>query len=149
MDQSQGAAEAASMLGHGAYVLDRDASAGDPEIILIASGSEVALIVKAAELLKNAGVRARLVSMPSWRLFEEQSAEYREGVLPARIRARLSVEAASPLGWERWVGLEGAIMRVSRFGASTPGPKVLQEYGFTAQRVADAAAALRSHTRAG
>ncbi|WP_437625312.1 transketolase [Sorangium sp. So ce1151] len=139
----------ASMLRHGAYVLDRGASAGDPEVILIASGSEVALIVEAAELLKNAGIRARLVSMPSWRLFEEQSAEYREGVLPARIRARLAVEAASPLGWERWVGLEGAIMSVNRFGASAPGPEVLEEYGFTAQRVADAAAALRSRARAG
>lgn len=134
----------AKLLGRGAYVLnpsppgDRDA----PDVILIASGSEVALIVSAEPILEKAGLRVRLVSIPSWRLFEEQPAEYRESVLPAAVTARLAVEAASPLGWERWTGLRGAIIGVDRFGASAPGATVLAEYGFTVEHVVAEALAL-------
>ena len=127
----------ADLLGRGAYVLNPPAS-GDrqaPDVILIATGSEVALIVAAEAILRKAGVRARLVSMPSWRLFEEQPADYRESVLPAAVTARLSVEAASPLGWERWTGLRGAVIGIDRFGASAPGPTVFREYGFTVEHV--------------
>jgi transketolase len=134
----------AALLRRGAYVLNPPAS-GDrqaPDVILIATGSEVALIVAAEPILRKAGVRARLVSMPSWRLFEEQPADYRESVLPVAVTARLSVEAASPLGWERWTGLRGAVVGIDRFGASAPGPTVFREYGFTVDTVVDAALAL-------
>src|ERR1019366_7235791 len=96
----------------------------DPDVILIASGSEVALIVAAEPILRKANVAARLVSIPSWRLFEEQTAEYRQSVLPTEVTARLAVEAASPLGWERWTGLGGTVIGIDRFGASAPGPTV-------------------------
>jgi len=130
----------AQLLRRGAYVLNAEQK--DPDVILIASGSEVALIVAAEPILRKVHVRARLVSMPSWRLFEEQTAEYRESVLPAAVTARLAVEAASPLGWERWTGLRGAILGVDRFGASAPGATVLAEYGFTVDRVVAQALAL-------
>jgi transketolase len=87
-------------------------------------------------------VNARLVSMPSWRLFEEQTTEYRESVLPTAVTARLAVEAASPLGWERWTGLEGAVIGVDRFGASAPGATLFEEYGFTVDHVVAQALAL-------
>ncbi|HSQ64534.1 MAG TPA: transketolase [Polyangiaceae bacterium] len=130
----------AQLLRRGAYVLNAEEKA--PDVILIASGSEVSLIVAAAPILRKVHVRARLVSMPSWRLFEEQTAEYRESVLPAAVTARLAVEAASPLGWERWTGLRGAILGVDRFGASAPGATVLAEYGFTVDHVVAQALAL-------
>jgi len=129
-----------SELGRGAYVLNP--GDGAPDVILIASGSEVALIVAAEPILRQAGVRARLVSMPSWRLFEEQPVEYRERVLPSAVTARLAVEAASPLGWERWTGLGGAIIGIDRFGASAPGATVSKEYGFTVDHVVAEALAL-------
>jgi transketolase len=134
----------AELLGQGAYVLnpatsdDRDT----PDVILIASGSEVALIVDAEPILREGGIRARLVSMPSWRLFQEQPAEYRESVLPAAITARLAVEAGSPLGWERWTGTGGVIIGLDRFGASAPGATVLRELGFTVAHVVDEVRAL-------
>jgi transketolase len=134
----------ADLLRRGAYVLNPPAS-GDrqaPDVILIATGSEVALIVAAESILRKVGVRARLVSMPSWRLFEEQPADYRESVLPAEVTARLAVEAGSPLGWERWTGLRGAIIGIDRFGASAPGATVFREYGFTVEHVVDEALAL-------
>ena len=141
----------AELLARGAYVLNPSASDDrrDPDVILIASGSEVELIVAAEPILGKAGVRARLVSMPSWRLFEEQPAEYRDSVLPTTVTARLAVEAASPLGWERWTGLGGAIIGIDRFGASAPGPRVLKEYGFTVEHVADEALALVRRTTEG
>jgi transketolase len=132
----------AELLARGAYVLNRSSERQAPDVILIASGSEVALIVAAEPLLRAAGVRARLVSMPSWRLFEEQTAEYRESVLPAQVPARLAVEAGSPLGWERWTGLQGAIIGIDRFGASAPGATVFKEYGFTVEHVVGRALAL-------
>jgi transketolase len=123
----------AELLRRGAYVLNPgDAT---PDLILIATGSEVSLTVEAEARLRAEGVRVRLVSMPSWRLFEEQPADYQESVLPASITARLAVEAASPFGWERFTGTRGAILGVDRFGASAPGDVVLREYGFTTDNV--------------
>jgi transketolase len=124
----------------GAYVL-ADAEGGSPDVILIGTGSEVGLCVQAREKLKNFGVKARVVSMPSWSLFEAQEDSYRESVLPRGIRKRVTVEAASPIGWRSWAGDEGAVIGVERFGASAPGQEVLEHLGFTADRVA--AAALR------
>jgi len=124
----------------GAYVL-ADAESGSPDVILIGTGSEVSLCMLARESLKDFGVKARVVSMPSWSLFEAQDDSYRESVLPRGIKKRVTVEAASPLGWHRWAGDEGSIIGVGRFGASAPGQDVLAHLGFTADRVA--AAALR------
>ena len=128
-------------MARGAYVL-AEADGGSPDVILIGTGSEVSLCVAAREKLKGHGVKARVVSMPSWNLFEEQDASYRESVLPQSIKKRVTIEAASPLGWRRWAGDEGAVIGVERFGASAPGQEVLDHLGFTADHVA--AAALRS-----
>ena len=136
----------ADRLRRGAYVLNPSRDRKDPDVILIASGSEVALIVAAEPILRNAGVRASLVSMPSWRLFEDQPADYRESVLPLQVTARLAVEAASPLGWDRWTGLRGSIIGIDRFGASAPGAVVLEEYGFTVQQVVERALELVGRT---
>jgi transketolase len=115
----------------------------DPELILIGTGSEVSLVVAAEKVLRQRGVRARLVSMPSWELFAAEPAAYRESVLPPSVTARLAVEAASPLGWERWVGSRGDILSVDRFGASAPGDVVMREYGFTVDNVVAHALSLR------
>jgi transketolase len=127
-------------VARGAYVL-ADADGGSPDVILIGTGSEVGLCVQAREKLKDFGVKARVVSMPSWSLFDAQEESYRESVLPRGIRKRVTVEAASPIGWHRWAGDEGAVIGVERFGASAPGKDVLEHLGFTPDRVA--AAALR------
>jgi transketolase len=132
----------AELLRRGAYVLNASDGPRDPDVILIASGSEVGLIVAAEAVLQKANVNARLVSMPSWRLFEEQSAVYRESVLPTTVTARLAVEAASPLGWERWTGLQGGILGIDRFGASAPSATLFTEYGFTVEHVVERALAL-------
>jgi len=130
-------------LTRGAYVLNARADAAQrPDIILIATGSEVHLIVGAEARLAAAGIKARLVSMPSWELFEEQSPEYRESVLPSSVTARLAVEAGRSLGWERWVGERGVILGIDRFGASAPGDLVMTKLGFTVDRVVQAAEAL-------
>ncbi len=125
-------------VGRGAYVL-ADAEGGPLDVILIGTGSEVSLCVSAREKLKTFGVRARVVSMPSWSLFEVQDASYRESVLPRNIKKRVTVEAASPIGWHRWAGDEGAVIGLERFGASAPGQEVLDHLGFTADHVASAA----------
>ncbi len=125
-------------VARGAYIL-AEADGGAPDVILIGTGSEVQLCVQAREKLKDYGVKARVVSMPSWELFAAQEETYREQVLPKRIKARVSVEAGSPMGWQRWVGDEGAIIGVERFGASAPGPDVLQHLGFTPEHVVSAA----------
>jgi transketolase len=130
----------AEQLRRGAYVLN--GGEGDPELILIATGSEVSLIVAAEPRLRQRGLRVRLVSMPSWELFAGESAAYRESVLPRAVTARLAVEAARSFGWERWVGLDGAILSVDRFGASAPGDVVMREYGFTVDQVVARALAL-------
>lgn len=118
----------------GAYVL-ADAEGGSPDVILIGTGSEVRLCVEAREKLKDFGVKARVVSMPSWSLFEAQEASYRESVLPRGIKKRVTVEAGSPVGWRSWAGDEGAVIGVQRFGASAPGQDVLAHLGFTADHV--------------
>jgi transketolase len=125
----------------GAYVLI-DAGEGLPELILIATGSEVSLALDAHRQLAGEGIRSRVVSMPSWELFEAQSAEYRQAVLPPAVRARVSVEAGSPFGWERYVGPGGAIVGVDHFGASAPGPEVMARYGFTVEHVVATAKAV-------
>ena len=121
-------------VARGAYVL-ADGEGGAPDVILIGTGSEVSLCVQAREKLKGFGVKARVVSMPSWSLFEAQDESYRESVLPRGIRKRVTVEAASAIGWHRWAGDEGIIIGVDRFGASAPGQEVLEHLGFTADRV--------------
>jgi transketolase len=128
-------------LRRGAYVLS-DAADGKPELILIASGSEVGLIVAAAERLRGERVAVRLVSMPSWELFEAQSQAYRDAVLPPSITARLAIEAGVTQGWHRYVGDRGDVLGVDRFGASAPGPVMLREYGFGVENVCQRALAL-------
>jgi transketolase len=125
-------------VARGAYIL-ADSDGGAPDVILMGTGSEVQLCVEAQKKLGNYGVKARVVSMPSWELFAAQDASYRESVLPKRIKARVAVEAASPLGWHRWTGDEGAIIGLERFGASALGEVVLQNLGFTPEHVASAA----------
>jgi transketolase len=127
-------------VARGAYILS-EADGGSPDAILIGTGSEVSLCVGALEILKGRGVKARVVSMPSWSLFKAQSAEYRESVLPSAIKKRVTVEAGASLGWREWAGDEGIVIAVDRFGASAPGAEVLKHLGFTPENVA--AAALR------
>ncbi len=117
-------------LAKGAYVL-ADVGEGDPELILMASGSEVSLIVEAGLRLAAEAVAVRLVSFPSWELFEEQDKSYREIVLPSKINLRLAVEAGVTMGWERWVGEKGEILGINRYGASAPAEVVFRELGFT------------------
>ena len=121
---------------------ERSGRPGAPDIILIASGSEVQLALAAHERLVADGVRSRVVNLASWRLFEDQDAAYRESVLPAACRRRLAVEAASSFGWERWVGLDGDTVTLDRFGASAPGDVLFEEFGFTADNVYARAKAL-------
>ncbi|MCH7482538.1 MAG: transketolase [Chloroflexi bacterium] len=130
----------AAGLQRGGYVL-REAP-GDPQAILIATGSEVQIALDAAKLLDDRGVAARVVSLPSWEIFDAQPASYRESVLPRGVRARVSVEAAGTLGWERYVGLDGASVGVDRFGASASYKRIYQELGLTPEHVADEAEAL-------
>jgi transketolase len=138
----------AAGVARGAYVLADAGRAGDPEVILIATGSEVPLALEAHQRLAGDGIRSRLVSMPSWELFEAQSEAYRNEVLPPQVRARVSIEAAASFGWDRWVGPDGAIIGIDRFGASAPGGVVLKELGFTADHVVAVANAVLERTRA-
>jgi transketolase len=130
----------ASGLARGGYVL-ADARDGRPEVILMASGSEVALCVGAWEALTAEGVRARVVSMPSLELFEHQDQAYRDGVLPPAVTARVSVEQASDFGWDRYVGLTGRTIGMRTFGASAPLKELQAKFGFTVDRVVEAARA--------
>ncbi len=132
---------AAEGVQRGGYIL-ADASEGDPDVILIASGSEVALIVAARQKLQAQGVHARIVSMPSWELFESQSEAYRKSVLPPAIGARLAVEAGVSQGWHRYVGSRGDVLGIERYGASAPGDTVMREYGYTVDNVCCRALAL-------
>ncbi|HEV2340802.1 MAG TPA: transketolase [Candidatus Acidoferrales bacterium] len=125
----------ASGLAKGAYVL-ADAPGGQPDIILMGSGSEVALCLAASEKLNAEGIKVRVVSMPSWELYEKQDAAYKESVLPARVTARVSVEMGSTLGWERYVGAKGRSIGMHTFGASAPLKDVLKEFGFVPENVA-------------
>ena len=125
---------AASGLARGAYIL-ADTPGANPEIILIASGSEVSLAIAAYETLSGEGVRCRVVSMPSWDIFEHQSQEYRDTVLPPTVKARVAIEQASTFGWERYVGDSGRVIGMKTFGASAPLKELLQKYGFEPKRV--------------
>ena len=128
----------ASGLARGAYIL-ADAPGGNPEIILLASGSEVSLAAEAHEKLSAEGIRSRVVSMPSWELFEEQPPEYREAVLPRAVTARVAVEQGSTLGWDRYVGPTGRVIGMRTFGASAPLKALQQKFGFRPDQVVAAA----------
>jgi len=121
-------------LAKGAYVL-ADAQGKKPQLILIASGSEVALALEAYQKLSAEGIGVRLVSMPSWDLFEKQSQSYRDEVLPPEVTARLAIEAATPFGWERYVGTKGDVIGLKRFGASAPYKALAEHFGFTAANI--------------
>ena len=121
----------------GAYIV-KDTQ-NEPDIILLASGSEVGLIYTAADTLKEKGISARVVSMPSFEIFEEQDASYKESVLPDSVRARLAVEAASPYGWHKYTGLDGAVISIDRYGASAPAAKLFETFGFTVDNVVQTA----------
>ena len=131
----------ADNLRRGAYVL-AEAPDGAPALILIASGSEVAATLEAWRKLTEDGIAARLVSMPSWELFEEQDEEYRNSVLPPGIGARLAIEAGCSFGWWRWVGDHGDVIGIDRYGASAPGPTNMEKFGFTPENIEARARAL-------
>jgi transketolase len=132
----------AAGVAKGAYVL-ADAPGGKPEVILMGTGSELSLCVDAYEKLKSEGVKARVVSMPSWEIFEQQDAAYKESVLPSDVTARVSVEMAATMGWGRYTGLKGRNIGMHRFGASAPLKDLLKFFGFTAEKVvAEAHAAM-------
>ncbi|RNB87358.1 transketolase [Brevibacillus fluminis] len=135
------AALAAANLDKGAYVL-ADAENGQPQVILLATGSEVPLVMQARTELASRGIQARVVSMPSWELFERQPKEYKDSVIPPSIKARVGVEMAMPFGWERYVGDAGTIIGINHFGASAPGDRIMKEYGFTVENVVQAAESL-------
>jgi transketolase len=121
-------------VAHGAYVL-ADAPGGKPEIILIATGSEISLAVQAHEQLISEGIFSRVVSMPSWDIFEHQTQAYRDSVLPSTVKARIAIEQASTFGWERYVGNSGRIVGMQTFGASAPLKELQKEFGFEPERV--------------
>jgi transketolase len=125
-------------LRRGGYVL-RDAAGGTPDVILIGTGSELQLAIAAAEALERDGIAARVVSLPCWERFDAQEPAYRDEVLPPAVRKRVSVEVGVSLGWERWVGDEGAIVGLDHFGASAPAGTIFEHFGFTVERVADVA----------
>jgi len=130
----------ADNVAKGAYVLSD--SEGEPQVILMATGSEVSLIMQAQEKLKAEGINARVVSMPSWELFEKQSAEYKASVFPKNIKKRLAVEAASPMGWHKYVTDEGDVIGMETFGESAPADQLFKEFGFTVENVVARAKAL-------
>jgi transketolase len=128
----------ATGVAKGGYVL-ADAQGGKPEVILIGTGSELSLCMSAYAKLTAEGVRARVVSMPSTDIFDMQDEAYKKSVLPPEIKARVSVEAASVFGWERYVGLEGAIIGMTTFGGSAPAKDLFKKFGFTVDHVVQAA----------
>jgi transketolase len=128
-------------VARGAYVL-ADAEHGSPDVLLLATGSEVPLCLAAREQLRADGIQARVVSMPSWEVFEHycrEHPEYREAVLPSQVKARVSVEQASELGWERYVGSSGEMIGMDTFGASAPLKELQTKFGFTPERIVEAA----------
>jgi transketolase len=132
---------AAAGVRRGAYVL-ADPPEGTSDVVLIGTGSELSLVVAAREKLLERKITARVVSMPSWELFDAQPQDYREFVLPPGMRRRLAVEAALPLGWHRYVGDAGDVLGIERFGASAPGNVVMEKFGFTVDHVVERAQAL-------
>jgi len=130
----------ATALERGAYILSE--SSEPAGLILVATGSEVQLILKAQEKLRAEGVHARVISMPSWELFEKQSREYKESIFPKQVRKRISVEAGSSLGWHKYVTDDGLSIGINKFGESAPGDEVMKEYGFTVEHIIESAKAL-------
>jgi transketolase len=130
----EGSERAAEGLLRGAYVLS-DAANGKPQAQIIATGTEVQLAVAAQKRLAEEGIAVRVISMPSWELFDKQTKEYKDSVILPDVKPRLAVEMAHPMGWERYVGEQGAVLGIDRFGASAPGPVVIKEYGFTVDNV--------------
>ncbi len=128
----------ASGLERGAYIL-ADSQDGPPDVILIGTGSEVVLCLEAYEQLTKDGIRARVVSMPSWELFDDQDRTYRESVLPPTIKARVSVELASDFGWSKYTGSEGNNICIESFGASAPMKQLQKKFGFNVENVVNAA----------
>ena len=137
----------AAGVARGAYIL-ADAPGNNPELILIASGSEVSLAVQAHEQLIAEGIRARVVSMPSWDLFEHQSQEYRDTVLPPKVKARVAIEQASTFGWERYSGTNGCVIGMRTFGASAPLKELQKKFGFEPDAVAKVARGLLGRSEA-
>jgi transketolase len=128
----------ATGVAKGAYVL-ADAPGGNPEVIILASGSELSLAIAAHETLLGQGIRSRVVSMPSWEVFEHQSQTYRDSVLPPNVKARIAVEQGSTLGWERYVGNSGRVIGMNTFGASAPLKELQKKFGFEPSQVVMAA----------
>lgn len=126
----------------GGYIISDNSTDNKPDLILIGSGSELEIAAKAADELRKEGKGVRVVSLVSWELFEEQSDEYRESVLPRAVSARISVEAGSTFGWEKYVGGKGKAIGIDRFGASAPAGKIYEEFGLTAEKVIAAAKSL-------
>jgi transketolase len=124
----------ADLVKKGGYIL-ADAANGKPQIILIATGSEVTVALKAWEQLGSENIAARVVSLPSWEIFEKQSQAYRDEVLPPAIKARIAIEAASPFGWSRYVGDQGSVIGMKSFGASAPVEVLMEKFGFTSENV--------------
>jgi transketolase len=133
-------------VSRGAYVL-HEAQGGAPELILMATGSEVHICNDAVKILEADGVKVRLVSMPCVDRFADQDREYRDSVLPPSVRARVAVEAASPVGWHRWVGDDGDVIAMQGFGASAPAKVLYQHFGFTGEKVAERARAVLDQQR--
>ena len=131
---------AASGVQQGGYILWE--SSDKPDAILIGTGSEVHIALEAGKILEDKGIASRVVSLPSWELFDEQPADYRSGVLPSDVRVRIAIEAGTPMGWERYVGIDGVTLGISCFGASAPAGVLYEKFGLTAQRMADEAEAL-------
>jgi len=129
-------------IDRGAYVLRESYGFPTPDLILIATGSEVHLCNRAADILEPQGVSTRVVSAPCLDRFTAQDEDYRESVLPSKCRARLAVEAASPLGWHRWVGDDGEVLGMETFGASAPQPDLYRHFGFTPENIAERALAV-------
>ena len=127
----------ASGVAKGAYIL-ADAPGGHPDVILMGSGSEVQWCVAAYEQLQQEGIKARVVSMPSWDLFEHQSDDYKEEVLPPEVKARVAIEQAATFGWSRYVGPTGKVIGMQTFGASAPLKDLLKKFGFTREHVVEA-----------
>ena len=130
----------------GGYVLTKD-DGGEPDVILIATGSEVGLALKAADTLTEAGTTVRVVSLPSWHLFEKQDKAYRDSVLPPSVRARVAIEQGGPIGWDRYVGFDGEIVAMSTFGASAPIAKLQEKFGFTVDNVVKVARRTMENTK--
>jgi len=137
----------ASGVSRGGYVL-ADSATSNPDVLLIASGSEVSLALDAHERLLAEGIRSRVVSMPSWDIFEDQPEEYRASVLPPKVGARISIEQASAFGWERYVGLRGRMIGMHTFGASAPLKELQRKFGFAPERIVEIARKLVTDERA-